>query len=418
MYTDLRRYALSVLVNHLLGHTEKSQRIPFDFLINGTILRTSLDEYLSINGISAETVLHAEYIPAFVPPKYVTSFEHDAWVSSVDISRDSKFGQPLILSGSYDGLVRVWNASAQIIATSGYLGDSRFVSATKAAKFVSSTRLVSAGMDRTIRLWRYKEPEITVGKGASISHEADLHHHNQMVLALDVQVSEQRLLSASADHTLAFWNTDLASAPAHTSDSTASAKRQKKSSSSTNPAQVAPLSVLRGHTHHVTGVLFSPHASNQAYSISSDNTLKTWSTATASVIDNRQLADPLYSLTAITNMHLLAVGSSKGDITLLDPRTSTASIKVSTIRQAHTSGFVSSLTSDPTSQYRFASGGFDGLVKVWDIRSLTGSAASIDRRTIDNSSSNSKGTKIFAVKWDSEIGILSAGSDSKIRIDR
>lgn len=334
-------------------------------------------------------------------------------MSSVDILSNSKSSQqPLILSGSYDGLIRVWNTSSQVIATSTYLGDSRFVSATKAVKFLSSTKLVSAGMDRTIRLWKFKGSESVVKNNASISHEADLHHHKQMVLDLDIQVADQHLLSASADHTLAFWNTDLASAPVHTPSSTSSVKRQKKSTS-TDPTQIAPLAVFQGHTHHVTGVLFSPHASNQAYSISSDNTLKTWSIATASVLDNRQLADPLYSLTALTNMHLLAVGSSKGDVTLLDPRTSTASIKVSTIRQAHTNGFVNSLASDPVSQYRFASGGYDGLVKVWDIRSLTGSAVSIDRKL-----DGEKGCKIFAVKWDSEIGILSAGSDSKIRIDR
>ena len=354
-----------------------------------------------------------------MPPKYVTSFEHDAWVSSVDISRDPVSNQALILSGSYDGLVRVWNTSSQIIATSTYLGDPRFVSATKAVKFVSSNKLVSAGMDRTIRLLKFRGAESVIGKDASISHEADLHYHKQMVLDLDVQIPEQRLLSASADHTLAFWNTNLVSAPTHTSDSTSSAKRQKKKPGSSNPAQIAPLATLRGHTFHVTGVLFSPHASNQAYSISADNTLKTWCLATASVLDNRQLSDPLYSLTALTNMHLLAVGSSKGDITLLDPRTSTASIKVSTIRQAHGSGFINSLTSDPISQYRFASGGYDGLVRVWDIRSLTHSAATIDRKIdTNNKSSNSEvATKIFALEWDTEIGILSAGSDCKIRID-
>ncbi|CAG8106357.1 unnamed protein product [Penicillium nalgiovense] len=44
--TGLRRYALSTLVNNLLS-SEKP--IPFEFLINGTFLRTSIDEYLVDN---------------------------------------------------------------------------------------------------------------------------------------------------------------------------------------------------------------------------------------------------------------------------------------------------------------------------------------------------------------------------------
>ena len=372
-----------------------------------------MDEFLTTNGISAETVLHAEYVPAFVPPKHAASFEHDTWVSSVDVlsSAGTKSRQALILSGSYDGLVRVWNTSSQVVATSQYLGDSRFVAATKAARFLSSTRIVSAGMDRVIRLWRMDEGESMADSDkASIVHEADLHCHKQMVLAMDVLFDKQRLLSASADHTLALWDTDLATAPSLKSETTTT-KRQKRTST---PAQIAPLSILQGHTHHVTGVLFSSHVPNQAYSISSDNTLKTWSLSTESVLDNRPLQDPLYALTTLTNMHLLALGSSKGDITMIDPRTSTATIKVSTVRQAHSNGFVSSLANDPGSQHRFASGGFDGMVKIWDIRSLTSSTMVIDRKP----NNNSKGGKVFAVKWNAEVGILSAGEDCKVQIDR
>ncbi|KAK3074454.1 ribosome biogenesis protein ytm1, partial [Coniosporium uncinatum] len=80
--TTLRRYALSTLVNSLL-QTEKPT--PFEFLINGQFLRTTIDEFLTANGISAETTLTVEYVRALVPPVHVTSFEHEEWVSSIDI---------------------------------------------------------------------------------------------------------------------------------------------------------------------------------------------------------------------------------------------------------------------------------------------------------------------------------------------
>lgn len=124
---DLRRYALSTLVNHLLK-TEKP--IPFEFLINGTFLRTTLDEYLTSRGISSEATVPLEYVRAAIPPVYKTSFMHDNWVCSVDVlsvtSPAAKwvgnarigFNQERVISGDYDGLLRVWDMTGDVLAVS------------------------------------------------------------------------------------------------------------------------------------------------------------------------------------------------------------------------------------------------------------------------------------------------------------
>ena len=115
-------------------------------------IRTSLDDFLTQNGISSETTLGVEYIKALIPPLYVASYEHDDWVSSVDVlSSTSQSGrnaandvegiiQNKLLSGSYDSLLRIWNMSSEVIATG-----SGHTAAVKAAKFISSTRVVSSG---------------------------------------------------------------------------------------------------------------------------------------------------------------------------------------------------------------------------------------------------------------------------------
>ena len=54
------RYELSKLVNEALG-LEKP--IPFDFIVDGKLLRVSLSEYMSEHGISSETVVNLEYVP-------------------------------------------------------------------------------------------------------------------------------------------------------------------------------------------------------------------------------------------------------------------------------------------------------------------------------------------------------------------
>lgn len=125
---DVRRYGLSQILNSE-SMLDTPSPIPFDFLINGTFLRTTLEEYLTANGLSSETTLNLQYVRSLIPPLFEASFEHDDWVSSVDILSRSSLsgawgdnevvaGNERILSGSYDGLLRVWNKSGQTIATS------------------------------------------------------------------------------------------------------------------------------------------------------------------------------------------------------------------------------------------------------------------------------------------------------------
>jgi ribosome biogenesis protein len=181
---ELRRYQLSTLVNRLL---ETSKPVPLEFLINGQYLRTSLDDFLTSNGISSETTLSVEYVKALVPPVYAASYQHDDWVSSVDVlSNSSKPAtwaknttnvESKILSGSYDGAIRVWNMSNEVVATG-----SAHQAPVKAVKFASPSQIISSGMDRTVRVWKY-DAEKT---GNSFSHSI------QIVLRVDILILEYR----------------------------------------------------------------------------------------------------------------------------------------------------------------------------------------------------------------------------------
>ncbi|KAI3452220.1 hypothetical protein Pfo_008885 [Paulownia fortunei] len=67
---NLTRFGLSALLNNLLqaGNADwKSE--PFDFLIDGELVRMSLEEFLLAKSISAEKVLEIEYIKAVTPRK-------------------------------------------------------------------------------------------------------------------------------------------------------------------------------------------------------------------------------------------------------------------------------------------------------------------------------------------------------------
>ncbi|KAK4696650.1 ribosome biogenesis protein, partial [Lecanoromycetidae sp. Uapishka_2] len=436
--SNLRRYALSTLVNTLL---QSEKPIPFEFLINGAFLRTSLDEYLTANGISSETTLAVEYVRAIIPPLYLASFEHDDWVSSVDVLAESSPAgkwagnagsgtsvREIILSGSYDGLLRVWDMSSQILATSPSAGLGGHTAAIKAAKFISPTKIASSSLDRTVRLWKYTEdPD---GFSATLTPQIELYGHKAGIESLAVHQPSNRVLSASSDHAVGLWSTrksDAPSAPEFLIPSSASrgSKRQKVGPSTSTP-QRGPLSLLKAHTGPVSDTIFAPNDHTVAYSVSWDHSLKTWDLPTSSCVDTRSTSHSLLSLAALPSLNLLAAGTSARHITLIDPRASATTVSAMTLR-GHTNAVVS-LAADPESTYGIVSGSHDGTCRVWDVRSgksekegrVGESMYCIERESAkgEGRKTGGEGVKVFGVCWDKNVGIVSASEDKRVQINR
>ena len=435
---DLRRYALSTLVNALL---ENDKPLPFEFLINGTFLRTSIDEYLTANGISAETTLAVEYVRAIIPPLYLSSFEHDDWVSAVDVlssaspagqwagrSASIVSGRERILSGSYDGLLRVWNMSSEVLTTSPSAADGGHTSSIKAAKIISPTQIASSGLDRTIRIWRYNED--TEGFTASLSPQLELYGHKASVDSIAVHHPSSRILSASADHSVGVWSIKKSDAPAAPAsllpqNNSRNSKRRKLTTSTSTP-QRGPLALLKSHSAPVSSTVFAPNDSTVAYSASWDHTFRTWDLPTASLVDTRTTSHALLSLAALPDLNLLAVGTSARHITLIDPRASATTISAMTLR-GHTNAVVT-LARDPDSTYGLVSGSHDGTCRIWDVRSSRSendgpvgeSMYTITRESVKGEARRvgGEGIKVFGLCWDGDVGIVSGGEDKRVQINR
>ncbi|KAF2090490.1 WD40 repeat-like protein [Saccharata proteae CBS 121410] len=435
---DLRRYALSTLVNDLL---ENEKPVPFEFLINGQFLRTSIDDFLTENGISAEQTLTVEYVRALIPPLHVASFEHDDWVSDVDVLSSSSpaaqwasanvaQGQERILSACYDGLLRVWNPStSEVLATSTSEGG--HTSYATSAKFLTPRSIVSAGADRTLRVWSYTESD-SAAHPSTIMPTLELYGHKASVDGIAVHAPSSRILSASADNTVGVWSTTPTSAPAAPANLLPSAsahanKRRKlapKNSSTFKPVpQRGPLSLLAGHSGPVSAAIFAPNDATVAYSTSWDHTLKTWDLPTATCVDTRTTAQPLLSLTALKELNLLAAGTSARHITLVDPRAEARTVTALTLR-GHTNAVVS-LAADPQSAYGLVSGSHDGTCRIWDIRSVRSGAGEggvgggqVGEKGDSERRVGGEGVKVFGVTWDREVGIVSGGEDKRVQVNR
>jgi centromere/kinetochore protein ZW10 len=199
----LTRHKLSTLVNELL-HRDDEDRIPFDILINGEFLRTTVDEFLTKNGINSESTLDVEYTRALVPPLNVTSFEHDDWVSAVDVLSGAgiQSGQERIVSASYDGLIRVWNTSGDVLATSEAPNNGGRITSLKTAKWLSDKKIVAAGLDNTVRIFKYDDDARTM------TTALELFNHRWGVEDVAVHAPSSRILSASSDNTVSLFSSN------------------------------------------------------------------------------------------------------------------------------------------------------------------------------------------------------------------
>jgi ribosome biogenesis protein len=424
-----------------------SSPIPLDFLVNGQFLRTSLEEYLHENGLSFENTLTLQYVRSLVPPIYQASFEHDDWVSSIDILSDTSragvwadsaflHGQDRILSASYDGLLRIWDNSGQVIATSPSGSNGGHSAAVKSAKFLSPTQIASAGMDRTVRVWRYvEEADHTSG---DFKPTLELFGHKGTIESLDVHGPTGRLLTAASDGSVGFWTTSKTSAPEAPASLLPGAGMNvaKKRKIASSAPQRGPLSLSQIHAASVSAAIFKPGDATVAYSASEDHTIKTIDLTTQRVERTLTTSHPLMSLCALpgasNSTSLLAAGNTARHITIVDPRESATKVSVMTLRGHRNT--VGALAPSPEDTYSLVSGSYDGTCRIWDLRSVrTGTKAEgggsvseavyvIERESQKGQKKRAdvpgQGCKVFGIAWDKNWGIVSAGEDKKVQVNR
>lgn len=362
---DLKRYGLSEIVNQLLGTAEP---IPFEFLIDGRLLRSSLEEYLGAHNLSKEIVITLEYTRGLLPPRYSASFMNDDWISSVYIDENGG-----IFSGSYDGVIRQWNQSGEV--ENELAGHSAAVKDVK----VLGDCIISASADRTLKLWINDEVKCTL-----VGHSAAVNA---------ISIVGSNIISASSDKSLRLWTTNYENLPSALHDDTSESHSRKTSQMT-----------LNGHSAQVTGV--APHSVDRdvIYSCSEDHNLNTWDLVTGTLVESKNLSASLLCITNLgPTINLVACGSTDRHITLVDPR---ADYNTSFNRLSGHKNFVVDLAANPANAHQFVSASHDGTLRVWDVRS-TKSLSVLKRQTeTDND--------IYAVDWGQFI--VSGGRDKKIEI--
>ncbi|KAI9014135.1 WD40-repeat-containing domain protein [Hyaloraphidium curvatum] len=389
---SLKRYGLSEIVNHVLA---RETPVPFDFLVDGQFLRTSLLEHVTSNALSLETTVVLEYLPSARPPSEIGGFPHPDWVSSVSGNSSSQ----VILTGCYDGSARVWNKSGACVATLAAGKDPvKAVGWWFPRDGTSHEHCLTGGSDQRITAWKLDERWMPSVSFTCVGHASSVD-------ALAVSMDSRHFASASFDGTVKLWTTSTDDLDqVQTDDGARPSKRRRGDAESDVPVK-APLRSFEGHSAGVSCVCFDGTADGRALlSGSMDHSIRRWDMETG--INTRTMtSDKAVNAIDVSKVAgLIVTGHSDRVARIWDARVSDGNAVK--LKFSGHQGWISAVKWSASNDYAFATASYDSLVKIWDIRSDS---------ALFSTPAQDAGNKVLDMDWVDNL-ILAGGSDSSLHV--
>ncbi|XWS32959.1 hypothetical protein CRYUN_Cryun22dG0035700 [Craigia yunnanensis] len=392
--SDLSRLGLSSIVNKLLQAVDSEWKTePFDFLIDGELVRMSLEQFLLVKGISAEKILEIEYIRAVAPRKEEEPSPHDDWVSAVDGSSPR-----FILTGCYDGLGRVWKGAGW--CTHVLEGHSDAISSVSIinSEGAGSATVATASKDRTVRLWKF-DAEDSSDRPSRIRAFKILRGHNAPVHSVAARTSGDMLCSGSWDCTINLWRTNDSDTDG---DVVSIKKRKVKNKAEESLSEGEAVSTLVGHTQCVSCVVWPQHET--IYSASWDHSARRWDVETGKDLSDIFCGKVLNCIDiGGEGSALIAAGGSDQILRIWDPRKPGTSAPV--FQFSSHSSWISACKWFNGSSFHLLSSSYDGKVMLWDLRTPWPLAIMDTHKD-----------KVLCADWWKGDSVVSGGVDAKLRI--
>mmetsp|Transcript_19195 Transcript_19195/g.60365 ORF Transcript_19195/g.60365 Transcript_19195/m.60365 type:complete len:419 (+) Transcript_19195:57-1313(+) len=249
---------------------------------------------------------------------------------------ESKRGQPRLLSGDDDGVLRVWDPTSGRLVR-GLRGHSDSATAVACSTLDSRTFAVSGSFDRTVRVW-----DVESAKSVAV-----LVGHTDYVLSVaccSLSSDAPTPVSGSRDGTVVVWDvasqgplltllghTNFVYSVTLTSVRSGRSRLARLASCSGDatarlweitPKEGRCLAVLEGHDHAVTAVCcFDAGRSSRLATGSKDATVRVWRADGASLAVLKGHASAVHALEAFScaNEPRLVSGSIDGTVAVWDP---------------------------------------------------------------------------------------------------
>eukprot|EP00730_Choanoeca_flexa_P019806 TRINITY_DN9683_c0_g1_i1.p1 TRINITY_DN9683_c0_g1~~TRINITY_DN9683_c0_g1_i1.p1 ORF type:complete len:442 (+),score=54.15 TRINITY_DN9683_c0_g1_i1:1197-2522(+) len=403
---SLRRKALSQMINSML---DLDGAKPFDFLVDGEFLRSSLNDYIASKGKSTEEVVDVEYILAAAPPQPSLSIPHDDWISSLACIATSEGSA--IVSGCYDNQVRMWQDGE---CTAVYSGHTRSVKAVVSVPSSSDEHdIASTSMDETVRIWQRsrESPRVLIGK-----------RHNGTVESVAAQPTGNMIATGGWDHLIHLWSTN----PDDEDIQQTQPRKRRKGVEMEEVTLKSSLAVYTGSGGVVNALSWPQEAT--LFSAGADHCVRQWDVSQAKNV-NTMVGSKVINALAMqpSSTSTLAGAEFDGNVRLYDCRLD-ASKTVTSVLKCHT-GPCMDVAWNPTNAHQLATVGVEDSMressasgcKQWDIRSpkiplfrLPKTSLASSSSSIPDEDNSAEEERMVAVVWCSDGQVAFGGAAGQL----
>ncbi|ORX37061.1 chromosome organization and biogenesis-related protein [Kockovaella imperatae] len=438
-----KRYQLSELINKVLKYPTP---VPFDFLINGQVLRGSLEAWVQRNrGGDEEGTIDVEYVRSLMPPEEVGRVEMEDWVSGLSLARSGH-----ILVSSYLSHVQILpltlDAGSAFDAATHTLPLPTTLGATcctwlSPPSATTNLRLAAGGVDRAVHVFTL--PSLDPSSSTSGRELFTLMGHTGPISSISSSSSGRELVSASWDGNLHLYIMPEDEPTEHQlpSDPTTylpGQKRRKKMKEERGPIEGltdgdigtegwrrAPELIMRGHKGRIGSVAWDKQDTNKTWSGGWDGSVRGWDmeTGACTVVRQGSADKSILAMDQWASNGTIATGSMDRTICLWDTREASSLISLT----MPTTSPVASLTCHPTSQYTLCTATYSGAVQIWDVRSPKNAlfsfrkqrknAGSAEKERKFNEKGKVFGERLLACDWDGKV-VVAGGEDGEVGIWR
>lgn len=363
----LKRKGLASVLHHLLDNDDDDNNdMQFDFIIKKTnrLLRTSLENAVRSSGLNTEEAIILYYFPAINAPRDENEQEKlPDWVSALQC-----IGNDLLLSGSYDGTIRLHSKGNTIAEHSVSKSPVKCVEARGGTdNFMAAV----GSLDHSLATYISND-------GVSLERCLNcVGTHTNSVEATCFNRDGTMLLSGDFDGRVALWDTryDNGNEAAYETDHNKRARKsdQKHDNRATIKNEISSTSTWVANTQCVSGLTWSV---DEKYVItgSHDHSVKTWDAERQDCLLTLNGSRVVTCLGRCSNSDIVATGHPDCTVRLWDMRVGDAKQKEqvrvsdSSLRTSH-KGWISDLQWSNENPHVLATSSYDGKICLWDIRS-------------------------------------------------
>lgn len=411
---NLGRYGLSEVVNRLLS---LERPVPFDFLVDGEFLRTSVVQYLEARKLSSEKVLQLEYVFALSEPEQEQVDEAPEWISALVALQ--VLPTPWFAAVSYDGTARIYEGAETRLTVK--LSESGLTGvAALPTDGGRSCHLAVAGQDGSMRCAAVSLGGSTAkgSRTASVGSTATLRPSGRPRAVQASAINDDGTLLASAgwDQEVLVWNAEaelFANAPA------AGQKRKAQTSAEEQTAKF----VLKGHSQVITSLHFGQSARFPFTLLSGswDCSVRVWDIVAASCVCNWSVARAVTSFSLCPASPQMATSHEDGHVSLWDIRAAPHPTKSGALSLDASTGLPLASAQAPHRRLaaqvvwcpeecnRIASVGHDGHLCILDPRS-----PKMPLQSVRIGNPGPIPTKLLCCAWLSRDSLVVGGSDGKV----